>query len=559
MGNIMKKTSEESKNEFIVEAKALAATQLYSDWDNVSWGRGVTFYKYSSRNCKKEHKRNLSFEFCEFVKAYVYSFHLDNSSKAQEVIKAFRLIEIALLKFSYKADITKLTHAILDEAILEAYQLFIPATVQRVYKEIKVINDFLCNKEIISAHVKTWCFKLEKDNNIYTKPNQSAGDDKNSKLPDLRVVEFIGKIFRSENKSPRDIFTTSIFALLLCAPSRISEIMNLNEDCLITIVDSNGVERHGLRFFAAKGFGYSVKWIPDSMVSVAQEAISRLKTLSVNANTISVIISNGEVDLYKKLNKKPFDPMITTDLNKLGFDYKLINLSKECTAFINKLDKGEVSVKFFWNYINKKDVKKDSSGMTNSHYARGKLVALNYNQLNAVKGDDIFTSIKGTKNLIKNEFLSTVKERIGYLNIFERHKIENNNLESLTFNSHQLRHLLNTLAQRTKLSEIEIAFWSGRKNINHNNNYNHVTDDEMIAMSRKLLMKSENDLEVISKPLNSTIIDEKFIEMTMGALRVKAKGLKGQAKLTMLARLTAFRNELEDKLSEGSKNDNQVS
>lgn len=559
MGDIMKKTPEESKNEFIIKAKALAATQLHFDWDNVSWGRGVTFYKYSSRNCKKEHKRNLSFEFCEFVKAYVYSFHLDNSNKAQEVVKAFRLIEIALLKFSDKAEITKLTHAILDEVILEAYQLFIPATVQKIYKEIKVINDFLCNKEIISIHVKTWCFKLEKDNDSDRKPNQSAGDDKNPKLPDLRVVEFIGKVFRSEHKSPRDIFTTSIFALLLCAPSRITEVMNLNDDCLIKIIDSNGVERHGLRFFAVKGFGYSIKWIPDSMVSVAQEAISRLKALGVNANTISVIISNGEVNLYKKLNKKPFDPMIITDLKKLGFDYKLVNLSKECTAFIKKLDKGEVSVKFFWNYINKKDVKKDFSGMTNSHYAKGKLVALNYNQLNAVKGDDIFTSIKGTKNLIKNEFLSKVKERIGYLNIFERNKFENNNLEPLTFNSHQLRHLLNTLAQRTKLSEIEIAFWSGRKNINHNYNYNHVTEDEMIAMSRKLLMNSENDLEVISEPLNSTIIDEKFIEMTMGALRMKAKGTKSQAKLAMLERLIAFRNKIEGNLNEGSKSDNQIS
>ncbi|WHS99750.1 MAG: hypothetical protein LZT29_02779 [Pantoea stewartii] len=552
----MKKTPEESKNEFIVKVKTLAATQLQFDWDNVSWGRGVTFYKYSSRNCKKEHKRNLSFEFCEFVKAYVYSFNLDNSSKAQEVIKAFRLIEIALLKFSDKADITKLTHAILDEAILEAYQLFIPATVQRIYKDIIKINDFLCKKEIICSHVKTWCFKLEKDNDIGSKPNQSAGDDKNSKLPDLRVIEFVGEVFRSENKSPRDIFTTSIFALLLCAPSRISEIMNLNEDCLITIVDSNGVERHGLRFFAAKGFGYSVKWIPDSMVSVAQEAISRLKALGVNAKTISVIISNGEVDLYKKLNKKPFDPMITTDLKKLGFDYKLINLSKECTAFINKLDKGEVSVKFFWNYINKKDVKKDFSGMTNSHYAKGKLVALNYNQLNAVKGDDIFTSIKGTKNLIQNEFLSTVKERNDYLNIFERHKIKCRSEELLTFSSHQLRHLINTLAQRTKLSEIEIAFWSGRKNINHNNNYNHVTDDEMIAMSRKLLMNSEYDSEVIMKSFVSTSLDEKIIERKMEVLKVKGKGLKGQEKLVMLEKLIDLRNKLEGYLNEEYKNDN---
>ncbi|WP_168393533.1 hypothetical protein [Erwinia amylovora] len=152
---------------------------------------------------------------------------------------------------------------------------------------------------------------------------------------------------------------------------------------------------------------------------------------------------------------------------------------------------------------------------------------------------------------MKSEFLSNVKERLGYLNIFERHKSKNINSDSLKFNSHQLRHLLNTLAQRTTLSEIEIAFWSGRKNIEHNSNYNHVTDDEMIAMSRKLLMSKENDSTIIPDTSTSPIISKQFVEKSMEALREKVKDLNGQAKLDMIESLIAFRNNLEARLNEG--------
>lgn len=547
----MEEINNNNKRKFITETKDIAATNPYCNWDNASWGRGVTFYRYSKQNSKKKDKEVLPYDFCELVKSYIFRFHLTNPNKAQEVIKAFRLIEIALLKSVGVADITKLTHVILDEAILEAYLRFIPDTVKKIYKDMRNINDFLCKKGIINSHVSTWYFKFDKGNDNETKVIESGDNDKNQKLPDLRVIEFMGKVFRSKHKSPRDIFTTSIFALLLCTPSRISEVMNLNEDCLIKVKDSNGEDKHGLRFFAVKGFGYSIKWVPDCMVSVAKEAISRLRILGTNAKATSDIISNGEAYLYKALDKKPFDIMTVSDLKKLGFDYSLSSLSKECSAFIKKMSKSEVSVKSFWNYLIKKDLNKINRGKENSFYTKGKLVVISHNQLNVIKGNDIFICVKGTKNFMKSEFLSNVKERLGYLNIFERHKRKNINNDLLKFNSHQSRHLLNTLAQRTALSEIEIAFWSGRKNIEHNSNYNHVTDDEMIAMSRKLLLSEKNDSTIVPDTPTSPIISKQFVEQSMKALREKVKDLDGQAKLDMIESLIAFRNNLEDKLNEG--------
>ncbi|WP_168403128.1 hypothetical protein [Erwinia amylovora] len=300
----MEEINNDNKRKFITETKDIAATNPYCDWDNVSWGRGITFYRYSKLNSKKKDKEVLSYDFCELVKSYIFRFHLTNPNKAQEVIKAFRLIEIPLLKSCGVADITKLTHVIFDEAILEAYLRFIPDTVKKIYKDIRKINDFLCKKGIINSHVSTWYFKLD------------------------------------------------------------------------------------------KGFGYSIKWIPDCMVSVAKEAISRLRILGTNAKATSEIISSEEAFLYKALDKKPFDIMTVSDLKKLGFDYSLISLSKECSAFIKKVSKSEVSVKSFWNYLIKKDVKNINIGKKNSFYTKGKLVVLSHNQLNGIKGNDILIAKK---------------------------------------------------------------------------------------------------------------------------------------------------------------------
>ncbi len=49
------------------------------------------------------------------------------------------------------------------------------------------------------------------------------------------------------------------------------------------------------------------------------------------------------------------------------------------------------------------------------------------------------------------------------------------------FTSHQARHFLNTLAQRSDLSEEIVALWSGRTNIKQNKVYNHESSEELDA------------------------------------------------------------------------------
>jgi hypothetical protein len=52
--------------------------------------------------------------------------------------------------------------------------------------------------------------------------------------------------------------------------------------------------------------------------------------------------------------------------------------------------------------------------------------------------------------------------------------------------THQFRHWLNTLAQRGGMSQLDIAKWSGRKDIRQNETYDHMTGDELVVMARRM-------------------------------------------------------------------------
>ncbi|EDS6807486.1 hypothetical protein AZH90_004803, partial [Salmonella enterica subsp. enterica serovar Legon] len=341
--------------------------------------------------------------------------------------------------------------------------------------------------EMLPASITRWSYPFKAYDAYTNSTLDSMGNLSNQKkLPDEKAIDFIGKIFSSNPVNERDIFTSSIFALLLCAPSRISEIMLLEEDCEVIVEDSNGISRYGLRFHSLKGFGYNTKWIPDCMVPVASKAIMRLKKLTRNARVVSRLIRAGEINLYESLNRSAFDCLTIEDLHKLGFVINQLNISQENLKFLSKIKHGTVSVKAFWIYIERKNV--------NSENINANLCSINHNLLDSIKGADIFTTIKASSKYFRSDFRTDNMN-----NIFHRNIHFNFDDSILIFRSHQIRHLLNTIAQRSVLSEIQIAQWSGRRSVKQNSVYDHMSHDELSELSRKLLNRNTYEETKISE------------------------------------------------------------
>ncbi len=69
-------------------------------------------------------------------------------------------------------------------------------------------------------------------------------------------------------------------------------------------------------------------------------------------------------------------------------------------------------------------------------------------------------------------------------NFFDSHGYKNKDGTSVSLRSHALRHLLNTLAQKGGMSQLEIAKWSGRVEVKQNRVYDHMTEFEIVDMMR---------------------------------------------------------------------------
>ncbi len=88
----------------------------------------------------------------------------------------------------------------------------------------------------------------------------------------------------------RDELLAAVCLTCICAPWRASEVLQLRIDCEVTEKRREGereVPAYGLRAFPGKGNKPQIKWIPDIAVDRAEEAIRRLRARCAEARTIA--------------------------------------------------------------------------------------------------------------------------------------------------------------------------------------------------------------------------------------------------------------------------------
>ena len=114
------------------------------------------------------------------------------------------------------------------------------------------------------------------------------------------------------------------------------------------------------------------------------------------------------------------------------------------------------------------------------------LFALNVNQFHGNRGCLPVELHKPINNFFNSDL--TPREALDgkHASIFDRHGYRTENGERVKLTSHQARHLLNTIAQRGGLSNLEIAKWSGRADVKQNRTYNHMTEYELVGMAERL-------------------------------------------------------------------------
>jgi hypothetical protein len=473
-------TASENLREFIRVCKdQLTAVVPGVDWDNWKWKGVVHFTKLGVRPRTAKYSDRLDDSFIEFAKAYFRFQQGNNPTGAKSESKALRVIEAALLQIKQNASIAGLDMSVLDEA----------ANIGRNHyrgseywcgREIERLARFVTEKHLIASAVGTWKSPIRKpkDVNIQTGPQAKAIQEK--KLPSQAAFDALAEVFFNESHNPKDIFTTCAFALMMCAPCRGTEILELPVDLEWEEPDENGVMRYGFRYFSGKGYEGEVKWLQAEMVPVAKLAVRRILALTKEARALALWIEENPTRFFRHAgcpdvaDDQPLSAeQVGTALGLQG-NLQRVGLSAAFGRYtLNSLCEWVMAQQpdgFPW--INKEKKLKYSNA----------LFSLTRN---------MFCGSKGTSPVVLwpcditffNSDLGPNLSLRSHKSIFERWGYKGPDGKGLKLTSHQARHLLTTIGNRGNMSQEDIAKWAGRKDQKQNRTYNQMNEFEMAAIA----------------------------------------------------------------------------
>src|SRR5450830_19139 len=460
------------------------------NWNENSWvAAGVTFGNLDQKSRLLAESNVMQQPFLDFCKAYLRYQQGHKPTKTKQEMPSLKCIERALILLFGRADILDLNMAVLDHAANLAREKLSPGQAYHTGRELARLAVFVSEKHIIPSRLD-W-----KSPNRRPSDSVRTGDKarllREKKLPGEEAINALAEIFASDPTDPRDILVTAVCAMLLCAPSRVSEILSLSADCEVRETKRDGTVAYGWRFQPGKGGSPLIKWIPRSMESLAQEAIRRVKLLSAEARKIAHWYERNTDKFYRHIDcpNVAEDQLLSIQEAALAIgipadknDYCVSELRRLGVSFVdrgntlaslNKFIVSKLPVEFPW-FDRERDLKFSSA-----------LFSLRAKQLRPDMRPRHVVLWQPTANTI-NDDLASVHKNEDYVrpSIFDRHGFNDDRSLPIKMTSHQFRQLLNTMAQRGGMTQSEIARWSGRTDVKQNRAYDHMNEFELVAMLR---------------------------------------------------------------------------
>ncbi|WP_047337932.1 integrase [Pseudomonas protegens] len=461
------------------------------DWYSNAWPKVGNFTVKGAPSRGYTEDQYLNSEILPFAKAYVRYQQGLKPSKLINEFKAIRCIEPALLAVKGKADITLVDTTVMDIAAQFAREY--DATAYQAGSALAKLVKFLNDSKIAPKRIE-WRNPIAKPKEI-NRTDKGTQDKRANKLPDDLQLERMAEMFANDPQLPRDRFTTSIFALLMCAPSRITEVQRLSLNVLHYDKDSKGIERLGLRFFSGKGAGWDIKYITTCFVEIAEEAVRRLTELSAEGRRLAKWYEENPSKFYRH-DECP-------DVK----EHAPLSDEQVCLALgLAWAGNKGVIHQFFKGYAPYEEHRKANRPLTLaflSDYCHSVLPEcfpyldeerkLKYSEaLCCYRAHEFRVDLTTSRVKLWAPGKSLFTTDLNYINgqersIWTRHGYKNPDGSELTMTSHQVRHLLNTAAQRGNLGQLDIAKWSARANIHQNATYNHMSEDEYVKLSENAL------------------------------------------------------------------------
>lgn len=512
--------TKQNLKDFIEFSQKLPTLNDEMEYDSHRWKGVASFIKFGVPSQNRDVANQLDQSIMLFAKAYLTYSQTQNRTDNPNEMKALRAIEAAMLISHGVVDITKINSAVLDNAAqITREKLGTDAAYQggcHLYK----LQKFLVKKHIIPKF--TWKNPNKRGKDVVEKVGEEGAANREKKLPDEDALLSLAEISNLDecNLSKRDIFITSAMPILLCAPARASELFYLKVDCLHYDKDSKKNPVVGYNWHSGKGFGHEVEWIPDVMVPIAKRSVARLKAMSEPSREwagkmekVVEAVNAGEVPPFPR---HAFCPDVVSDSTLLTL-VQVANAMGYANGSDTASARSFLKTRGFkvkgWKAKDKKYCLRDlipkliarlPKGFPYVPYTTGKGVKVKWSQALFSLHANEFDSKKQTTvtelwmpniNTLNEDLAKTKKKnkRTGELanvsSVFERH----NYPSSYLITSHQLRHMLNTIAKINGMKEQLLTKWAGRAEGKHNRVYNHTTPQQYKKTAALIQQRKKND------------------------------------------------------------------
>lgn len=488
---------EMSRNNLTIFGKDLKFTD--NVWDVTAYielkGHGnkrlrLVFSDFQTTNDKNW--KAMSEPFLSFAKSYIrYIQGLRPTKNIAFRISALRAIEKSLIEFKQISDPTLIDLDTLNRAAQLIKENFTDTTAYRISGQLELISNFLIDNRLTKlAH--QWHSSISRPSDT-TRVGKQFDERRNEKLPSQRALEALPAIFHLASDNS-DLLITSIAAILCSAPDRINEVLLLSEDCEVRERNKENKNVYGLRWWPAKGANPMIKWIIPSMVEVVESAIKRIKKVTAPARIIAQWYNSYPNKIYlpnhlEYLRSK--DLITLNEVSLILFD----NESKDIASAWCKNNKVPFLNINNETYVNLKAV--EAAVLTklpsNFPFLSQELGLLYSDALFIIRTNELNNNKAVYIGMIESLSINTVNTKLGsrsqhgFKSIYDKHGFQEENGKPIKVTSHQFRHYLNTLAQAGGLSQLDIALWSGRKDIRQNAAYDHISADELVLKIRNAL------------------------------------------------------------------------
>ena len=505
---------------------------LYDDqggWQSNNWKHkqknrsiAMTFSKFRAKS-NPANFDPLDEPFLSFAKAYIrYSQSIKAVSSVANKMVALRMLHDALVAVHGIANVLKTDGLVIGELeTITKQRVSNKDRKNKIGYQIEILLEFIRSKRIVPA-LQSWDNPWPKVGAKAERTDEDSRKWQDNRCPSMHQMLALADCLANA-ETLEDQYWSSVSTLLMFAPGRAGELSELTVDCLHR--GENGAL--GVRWYAEKGFGYTIKWVPELLEQAVIKAHSRLMDIGKPAReaakyahdhpnvfmrhsgccTSDGFAEDKPLNAYQFAHAMNFGEKSSSKIVKL----KDLNsntawdiLSSDKTKWIVRLRKsGNPTYQGLARYVFDKYSGADWPNLSSINRPIWKsLVLVRDREFHNSANPRNFSWRLPSVNELNAQLAIRDKLKNPPKTLFQRMGYKDEDGSDIRLTSHQLRVWLSTNAERGGMDAWQLARWAGRARINDNRHYDLRTQDEREQQARSILEYNERPTALEAIKLN---------------------------------------------------------